>query len=817
MVSRKLSSLVRTLLQDWRYGWRMLARNPGFSAVAVLTLALGIGANTAIFSVVNAILVRPLPYRNPEQLVWVWEKSPQGRQAGVAPATFLDWREQSRLFEQLAAYDFEGFSLTGVAEPESVVGAWASANFFLLLGVEAALGRTFSPSEDRPGGERVVVLSHSLWQRRFGADPEIIGRRLTLNGESFTVVGVLPRQFWFMLGTVELWVPLVLNTPQLHDRAARSFDVIARPKPGVTLEQAQAEMETIARRIAQAYPQTNDGWGVTINSVEENFLRFFRPALFLLLGAVSLVLLIACANVANLLLARAVARQKEIAIRAALGASRLRLIRQLLTESVMLSGLGGAAGLLLAHWSLRLVIAFMPGELDRRTPGGLEMIGFDARVLGFTLGVSLLTGLIFGLAPAFQSSRPDLNETLKEGGGTSSGGFRPQRLRHLLVIAEIALALVLLIGAGLMLKSFARMQQADLGFQPERLLRMGLPLNRFRPDQQPQKAAFLDEVLRRIAALPGAQAAAVANDLIPPPWATGSPFTIEGRPAASPSEAPLAVNRAVSPGYFRALEIPLRAGRDFTERDTAEAPGLVIISQNLAERFWPGEDPLGKRLRLGGPQADGPWLTIAGVAGDVRHPLSPAPKPVIYRPLLQTSPAWVQVFARTAPDPASLIAAARKEIWAASSDQPISGVGTMEQMLAEYVAEPRFIMTLLSLFAGLALALAAVGIYGVMSYAVSQRTRELGIRLALGAQAGDIFRLVVGQGLALALIGVGIGLAAAFALTRLLTGFLVDVRATDPATFAVIALLLTVVAGLACYLPARRATKVDPMTALRSE
>ena len=785
-------------------------------ALAVLAIALGIGATTAIFSVVNALLLRPLPYRDPGQLVWAWERTPQGRRAGVSPANFMDWRAQSRAFGQMAAYDFVGFNLTGGPEPEQIVGAWVSADFFSLLGVEAALGRGFRPEEDRPRGERVVVIGHGLWQRRFGSDPGIVGRKIQLNGESFTVVGVLPRDFWFMLGTVELWAPLVLNAGQLGDREARSFDVIARPRAGVSRAQAAAEMETIAARLAAAHPRTNGGWGVMLESIEENFLSYFRPTLFLLLGAAGVVLLISCANVANLLLARATARGREIAIRAALGATRWRIVRQLLAESLLLALAGGACGALLAWWGVDLVVALIPGEIQRRIPGGVGAVGFDARTLGFAALVSLFTGLLFGLAPALHASRPDLTRALKVGGAAGEGRGR-RRARDLLVVAEIALALVLLAGAGLLIRSLVRVQRAELGFDPRHVLRMGLPMTGAGDSAGGEQAARYRRILERVAALPGVQSAALANNLLAGPRDPGLPLTIEGRAAAAPGETPLAINRVVSPNYFETLGVPLRAGRDFNEWDRPGAPAVAIISRSLAERHWPGADPLGRRLRLGGSQSDSPWLTVVGVVGDVRHPLSAAPQPTVYRAQGQTPRAWMYLIARAAPDPAALFAAARGAVREAEAGQAISGLGTMEEWLGESVAEPRFVMTLLGLFAAVAVALAAVGVYGLMSYAVGRRTREIGVRVALGAQAGDVVRLVVREGMWLALAGIALGLIVAAAASRLLAPFLFGLDPADPPTLVSISLLLAGVALLACYLPARRAARVDPLVALRHE
>jgi predicted permease len=805
------------LWQDLRYGLRVLWKNPGFTVVAVLALALGIGANSAIFSVVNTVLLRPLPYRDPERLVMVWEdRSKQGYPRDTpAPANFIDWRDQNQVFEGMAAIASQSFNLTGAGEPERIDGKRVSASLFPLMGVEPLVGRTFTPEEDQPGANRVVVLSHGLWQRRFGSDRKIVGQPLTLNGESFMVVGVMPPHFRFPAREDELWVPIAFSPQAAAARGSHYLQVIARLKPGVTLEQARAEMETIAARLMQQYPNTNTNVGAALVPLHEHLVGDIKPALLVLLGAVGFVLLVACANVANLLLARAAGRQKEIALRVALGASRARLIRQFLTESLLLAALGGVVGLLLSLWGVNALKAFIPENISQA-----QAVAVDARVLGFTLLVSLLTGLIFGLAPATQASSFNLNETLKEGGRDSASGSRGNRIRGLLVITEVAVSLVLLIGAGLLINSFLRLRGVDPGFRADNLLTMRVVLPEMKYPDQPRRTAFYAELVRRLEALPGVQSAAVTNWIPLVRQGDSLGITIEGQPAPAPGQNPSAVTRVVSPHYFRTMGIQLTRGREFVEQDTADSPRVVVISETMARRFWPGEDPLGKRLTTGGPAgAPIPWMEVVGVVKDVRQmELTADPKPQMYVPF--TQPVFFRpshLVVKTDVEPRTLATAVRKAVWEIDKDQPVSNVSTMEDVLSESIARQRFSMLLFGIFAALALILAAVGIYGVMSYSVAQRTREIGIRIALGAQRGDVLRLAVGGGLKLVLIGVVLGLAAAFALTRVMTSLLFGVSATDPATLVVISLVLISVAVLASYIPARRATKVDPMVALRYE
>ena len=803
-----------TLLQDIRYALRMFVKKPGFTFMVIAALALGIGANTAIFSVVNAVLLRPLPYREPDRIVKVWEIHPNTKvrdeKANVAPANFIDWANQNEVFEQIAAYEGNrrGFNLTDGGESEHIEGSRVSASLFPLLGVQPMLGRAFTEEEDRQGANRVIVLSQGFWQRRFGSDRDILGRTLTLNLKSYTVIGVMPAGF-DMPQSVDFWVPLAFDDEEAKIRDFHYLSVIARLKPGVTVEEARAGMNVIAQRLEQQYPATNAKIGAHLTLLSEHLVGGIRPALLILLGAVCLVLLIACANTANLLLARAAARQKEIAIRQALGASRLRLIKQMLTESLMLALVGGSIGAILALWGTDLLASLGPESIS-----SLGHIKIDARVLGFTLTLSLLTGLIFGLMPALQASRPRLNELLKEGGRSSGGSLR-SRTRSLLVVSEVALSLVLLIGAGLMVKSFMRLQSVTPGFDPDNLLSVKLSPTISKFKNKSEGIAFYQQVERQIQSLPGVVSVGAVTHLPLSPDNLRLTFNIEGRTAPAPGEEFLAEARAVSPNYFQTMAIPVLNGRVFTERDNIQSAPAIIINAKMADVYWPGEDPVGKRLFMEGEKTP---REIVGIVGDVKHwGLEEESRPEMYWPLYQEPLIFTSIVIRSTGDTASLTAAVKSEVKGIDNDQPVYRIRTMEELLSRSVAAQRFSMLLLAIFALAALLLAAVGIYGVIAYSVSQRTREIGIRMAMGAQARDVLGLVVSQGLKLAAAGVAIGVAGAFALTRVMSGLLYGVSVTDSQTFIAIPLLLTLVAALASYIPARRATKVDPMVALRYE
>jgi putative ABC transport system permease protein len=813
--------MMNTLWQDMRYGFRMLWKKPGFTIVAILALALGIGANTAIFSVVNGVLLRPLPYEDPDRLVRISEWSRQVPGMSVSYLNLKDWREQNTVFTAIAATRFDSYNLTGTDEPERLQGRDITANFFDVLGVKPALGRNFLPEEDHANSNRVCIINHGLWQRRFGGDPNILGRTLVLNGESYTVVGVMGQNYRFGSPT-DVFVPLGLKeaTEMINSRDNHpGIYAYGRLKPGVTFQQAETEMKEIAQRLAQAYPKTNAGNSVTLIPLREFFVGDVRPSLLILLGAVGFVLLIACANVANLLLARATTRTREIAIRTALGAGRLRIIRQLLTESVLLAVLGGTAGLLLALWGIDLL---RTASIDA-IPTTAE-IKLDTFVFLFTLGVSLMTGLICGLAPALQTSKPDLNEALKEGGRTGTSGAARHRVRNLLVISEVALSLILLIGSGLLVKSFLRLRGTETGFDQENLLTMQLAYAAGETEG-PKVLDFFNRVEERLKALPGVEAVALSNG-VPFLGATETGFAIEGRPPAEPGKRPMTVLYVTSPGYLDAMGIRLLRGRFFSEQDTRNSPLVAVINEDFARQQFPNEDPIGKYLE-GSKEMNIPHFEIIGVVSRVKNYGLDTAGPVqaqMYYALSQVPDRFlpdvaggITLVIRTTVEPKSLTAAVRREVQAIDPNQPVYNVNTMEQVLTDSLATQRLSMLLLSIFAGVAMTLAAVGIYGVLSYTVVQRTHEIGIRMALGARVSDVFKLVVGQAMTMVLIGIGLGLLGAFALTRVLTSLLYGVSATDPLTFGGVSLLLATIALIACLIPARRAMKVDPMVALRYE
>ncbi len=794
-----------TLLQDLRYGLRMLAKNPGFTAAAVLTLALGIGATTAIFAVFNAVLLRPLPYPHPEELVYIKENL--GPQFGINPFAgnkeFVAWRNQSLTLSVVAAYMSSWFNLTGGGEAERVTCGLASSAFFSLLGVQPVVGRVFLPEEDRPGGPPVVILSHSLWQRRFGGDPSVVGKGLILDGKTYTVVGVLPATFVipdrYRIDHA-LWVPLAES--ETGTGPFRVVRVIGRLKPGVALAAARSELDTILQSTLRKGLKKS----VVLSSWHEEVTAGARLSLLLFLGAVGLLLLIACVNVANLLLSRAATRQKEIAVRLAVGAGRTRIVRQLVTESTLLALLGGLLGLGLARWGKDLLVAFISPNLP-----ALEPIRLDWPVLGFNLVLAVLTGLVFGLAPAFQASRVSLNETLKEG-SRGATEFRSRFVfRNLLIICETALAMVLLVGAGLLFKSFLRVRGIDMGFKSENILSMTIDLTPSKYPTANVQSGFFLEVIERIKGLDGVQS--VAGSGCPPlghRLNTVTGLALEGRP-----EEATASFAMISSDYFRTMRIPLVQGRYFTEADREGSPSVAIVNVSFARRYFAGENCLGRRMRSWVHKND--WLTIVGVVGDVRFSTEQEPTPELYLPFLQAGEPYMTLLVRTAGNPMLFAGAVRGQVASVDKDQPPHDLMTLEEIRAGSLTPRRVNMLLLSAFAVLGLILASVGIYGVVSYSVSQRTHEIGVRMALGAERRDVLKLVLGQGLRLTLIGVGIGIAGGLALMRFLSNQLYAVKPTDPLTFIIVSLLLTVVALAACYIPARRATKVDPMVALRYE
>jgi predicted permease len=812
----RMGYFLETMWQDLRYGLRVLVKSPVFTAVAALSLALGIGANTAIFSVVNGLLLRPLPYPDSERVMHVWHTPPQESFPGmkrfsVSPANYLDWKSQNDIFEQMAVYQYAGFSLSTGDDPVAVTGAAVSSEFFSVLRSNAGQGRTFLPEEEQPGRDQAVVISNGLWQRAFGANPGLIGQTLTLNSRSFTVVGIMPTGFEFPQ-EAELWVPLAWDDSERQTRSIHDYIVIARLKQDVSLAQAQAEMSTISSRLEQQYPEADKGWGAVVIPLQEDLVGDIRPALLVLFSAVGFVLLIACANVANLMLARGANRQKEIAIRIALGAGRARIVRQLLSESVLLATAGGLLGLLLAGWGSGLLIRLSADSLPN--PGE---ICIDKWALGFTLVVSFGAGIVAGIAPALQFTKTEMSEALKQGTGRTGGSSVKQRTRKALVICEVALSLILLIGAGLMIRSFWKLQHVDPGINISNTLTMSVGLSPTKYSDAQRQAAFFDRVLEQISALPGVVSAGATTTLPLAGQGSMQPFTIEGRPESAVAEQPMAATRYISPGYFGTMGIPLRQGRFFNDQDRENVAPVIIISEAMAHQLWPGQDPIGRRLTPSFHLKQGP-REIVGVVGDVKgQGLDVDLAATMYMTYKQAPRPYMTIVARTSSDPQNFIHAISKAIYSVDKEQAVMSVRTMEQVLAASVSGRRFNMTLLIAFAMLALVLAAVGVYGVMNYAVTLRRRELGIRMALGAQAADVLRLVLVQGLALTLIGIGAGLVGAYGLTHLMANLLYGVTATDFLTFVTVSGVLMAVGILASYLPARRATKVDPMIALRQE
>ncbi len=806
------------IYQDLRYALRMFLKNPGFTAVAILTLALGIGANTAIFSVVNAVLLRPLPYSNPARLCFLFERLPSAPIVGPSYENWMDFRDQGTSFDGVAAVRSTTFTLTGAGEPERVFGQMATANFFPLMGVNATLGRTFLAEEDRAGGPPVAVITFGFWQRHFGGAQDAPGKNVTLDNQSYTIVGVLPASYQF-IQPIDVMVPFEPWAKTLPDDRNwhPGINAIARLKPGVTLEQAQAEMATIAKRLEKQYPIYDTDMGATAVGMHDQFVQNVRPALLVLLGAVGLVLLIACGNIANLLLTRATGRRQEIAVRMAMGAGRARILRQLLTESVVLSFAGAAAGLLLAWVSMAPLIKLASTNVPNVGP-----IGLDMQVLSFAAVVALFSGILFGLAPALQTARLDLRGMLNDASRGSTGSGRHIQLRGVLAVAEVALAMVLLIGAGLLLRSFERLQDVSPGFQPAHLLVVDVPLSTRAMPKSAQRMDFFDRLIQRTGALPGVSGVGAATSLPVSGGGSAIHFNIEGRAPKTAHDYIIIGYRPVAPAYLQTLRVPLMQGRLLADSDTEKSEYVAVVNEAMAQKFFPGESPLGKHIQIGAlPSTEVPWMRVVGVVGDLKQNLASDPMAEMYLPVRQAD-AMIPIFSlsfvlRTEGDPYSQVSAFRSVVHDLNPDQPIVKIRTMEENISTSVSLPRFRTVLLAIFATSALLLSVVGIYGLMAYTVSQRVHEVGIRVALGAQGSDILQLIVGHGLKLVLIGVAIGLAGSFGLTRLLATFLYGVTATDPVTFGGVAITLIVVAMAACYIPARRATRVDPIVALRYE
>ncbi|HEU4933380.1 MAG TPA: ABC transporter permease [Pyrinomonadaceae bacterium] len=800
-----------SIIKDIRYGVRGLLKRPGFTVIALIALALGIGANTAIFSLVNAVILRPLPFPEPDRLVWMWGNIRNGPgRASVSPPDFLDYRSQNKTFEQFAASGTlpGAVNLSGSGEPERLMASTVSGNYFDAFGVTPALGRTFTLDNEKPGQDQVTILSHAFWQKRFAGDADIVGKTIILDSKSYQVLGVMPAGVSFPQ-SAELWIPLSFDgSPEMKWRKAAFLRPIGRLKPGVTLTQAQADTDAIAARLEQQFPDSNTGRNLRVVSLREQLLGGTRTTVFVLFGAVGFVLLIACANVANLLLVRAAARQKEIALRTALGASRLRIIRQMLTESLLLSIAGGALGALLAFWGVELLVSLSGNTLPPTAD-----VKIDGYVLAFTFAISIATGLLFGLAPAFRTAKVGLIDSLKDGARGTEGTLR-NRTRSLLVVFESAVAVVLLIGAGLLVRSLIALQSVDPGFDANNVLTLRIDLNNKKYEGEGRRANFFEQLESRVSSLPGVESVGLVTELPMSGQLSDLPYTVEGRPPVTPDQALNADFRLVNTNYFSALRIPLLRGRNFTEQEVREGKPVTIVSKQLVDTVFPNEEPLGKRLVSG---MSGVAFEIVGVVGDVLHnSLGAQPFPAMYLPTRDFA-SRRNLVVRTQNDPLSIVGAVRQEVHALDPDQPISEVKRMTEWVDSSVAVPRYRTTLLGAFAALAMILAATGIYGVMSYTVAQRTHEIGVRMALGARQLDVLKLVVRQGMLLSLVGVILGLVGAFALTRVMASLLFGVTAKDPITFVAVAGSLTAVAFVACVVPARRATKVDPLVALRYE
>jgi predicted permease len=812
------------LAQDIRYALRQLRKSPGFAAVAVITLALGIGANTAIFSVVNAVLLRPLPFKDPDRIVRVWHVPPAKSFPGmttfsVSAANYLDWEKQNHVFDRMAIIAYHGFTMTGGGKPEQIDASAVSAGFFSTLGVQPILGRVPSPEEDLPGASRVVVLSHRLWQEHFGTNPDVVGHNINLDGEGYLVAGVMPESFRFP-DFAQMWTPMAWTDKERAVRGEHHYMVIARLKLGIELNEAQAEMNTISGRLEQLYPDDDKGWGAVVVPLRNDLVSDVRPALLVLLGAVAFVLLIACVNVANLALAKSFSRQKEVAIRTALGASGLRVLRQVLTETVLLALAGGALGLFCAHFGIPLIVAFLGDKLPRSTE-----VGLDSRVLGFTALISIASGIVAGVLPVLRLTRGNVNQVLKQGLGRTDADSSGHRTRSILVISEVALSLMLLVGAGLMIRSFQKLQGVNPGFDSRGVLTMTAMVSRGKFPLPDQQVRFFEQVLQRTRTLPGVEAAGVIDDIPLDNQGSHQPIAIEGRPLLPMSEQPEVDVRLISTGYLSALHIPVLRGRNFSEADIAGRPSVILISESMARQFWPGENPLGKRLTL--TFSPDSVREVVGVVGEVKLDSLDQTRPsaTLYFPLDQISipsnGGWssfpMTLVVHSASGSAGMASAVSNVVHDVDPEMPLRDILSMDVMVSNSLSPQRFNMLLMGAFAGLALLLAAVGIYSVLSYSVKRSVREIGIRLALGARLGDVLRGVMVQGMKPTLVGVAIGVAGALAMGRVLSGLMYEVKPTDPVTFLVVTALLALIALLASIIPAYRATKVDPMVALRYE
>ena len=812
------------IFQDLRYAVRQLRKSPGFTAVAAITLALGIGANSAIFSVVNGALLRPLAFREPSRLVHVWHVPPAKSFPGmttfsVSAANYLDWQSQNQVFENMAIYTYHGFTLTGGEKPEQVDASAVSSNFFETLGVPPMLGRVFSTQEDRPGRSNVVVLSHRFWQEHFGSNPDIVGHNINIDGQSSLVAGVMPTSFRYP-DFAQVWTPMAWTDKERAVRGEHHYTVVARLKSGIALKQAQAAMNTISSRLEQLYPEDNKGWGAVVVPLHDDLVSDVRPALLILLGAVAFVLLIACVNVANLALAKTLSRRKEIAIRTALGASSARVLRQILSETVLLALAGGAIGLIYAGFGVRLIMAFLADKL----PHSVE-VGLDLPVLGFTAIISILTGIIAGVLPALRLTKADVNQGLKQGLGRTDSDSGGHRTRSVLVVAEVALSLVLLIGAGLMIRSFQQLHGVKPGFESHGVLTMTAAVSRAKFPLPAQQINFFEQVLERVRTLPGVESAGVIDDIPLNQNGSHQPIAIEGRPVVAMSEQPEVDVRLISPGYMGAMRIPIVRGRDFGDTDVAGRPGAILLSASMAQHFWPGEEPIGKRLTL--TFFPDVVREVVGVVGDVKIDGLDQVRPstILYMPLAQTSaPAtggWnsfpMTLVVRSATNPTGIVSAVTNAVHQVDREIPVRDILTMDDLVTNSISQQRFNMLLLGAFAGLALLLAAIGIYSVLSYSVKRRVQEIGIRLALGARIGDVLRMVIVEGMKPTLLGVVLGTVGALAMGHVLASLVYGVKPTDPLTFLVVAVLLATIALFATIIPAYRAAKVDPLVALRYE